>query len=101
MRQRAGGVEGEMHCAYRGVNNTSCAVGCLIPPDFYNPQIEGKDASQIIHDFPTVAKGSGFSKRNEKLLTELQCIHDFINSADWKSELQSLARKFRLKFPRI
>lgn len=29
------------NCAYRGPNNTSCAVGCLIPDELYDPEIEG------------------------------------------------------------
>lgn len=29
-------------CAYRGLNGTTCAVGCLIPDEMYDPIFENK-----------------------------------------------------------
>ncbi len=41
-------------CSYRGDNHTSCAIGCLIPYDLYDSQMEGgtiwgdNDKSRIV-----------------------------------------------------
>ncbi len=60
-------------CAYRGQNNTSCAIGCLLTDEEYDPKMEFRTVQQLkeysllptrYHDLPI-----GF-------LQSLQSLHD-------------------------
>lgn len=92
-------MDGEM-CAYRGDSGTSCAVGCLIPDDLYDPKMEGNDAVGLFSRFPKVEKLLG--KDNESLLSDLQRIHDsslYRNESTitkWHRDLNSIAREYNL-----
>lgn len=40
-------------CAYRGDDNTMCAVGCLISDEAYNPEMENLRAQQVADWYPS------------------------------------------------
>lgn len=72
-------------CAYRGENDTRCAVGCLIPDEFYSSDIEGLRVSCELSDKGTdnertlvnVLYASGVQHSQFDLLGSLQDAHDF------------------------
>lgn len=41
-------------CLYRGINNTSCGVGCLISDAKYKEDLEGHSSDDLLADCPEV-----------------------------------------------
>ena len=60
-------------CAYRGVNGTSCAVGCVIPDDLYRESMEGRGIMGVL-GYPGVS--DHLKGVHESLLLDLQVTHD-------------------------
>lgn len=62
-------------CAYRGEDNSQCAVGCLIDDEHYEKRMEGKPVDALIshygHTLPS------FFVKNLNLFVSLQHTHDF------------------------
>lgn len=79
--------DGEV-CAYRGAGGLRCAVGCLIPDDRYEPDLECRtvDHRAVIDALPWEV-GPG----QLELLSALQAIHDWCAAEDWRSKLAALA----------
>lgn len=78
-------------CLYRGSNGLKCAAGCLIPDNLYNPEMDSTESddtswSFIVRKWPALA-----AIGNEKLIAELQDIHDLFPEDDWKDALCNLA----------
>jgi hypothetical protein len=88
----------EMQCAYRGQNGTMCAVGCLIPDDLYNKEMEGLQVWKILNSYTDIKKL--FSDVNVEMLHQLQNIHDFSPASVWPSRLELLAGRFGLTIPK-
>ena len=83
-------------CAYRGENNTSCAIGCLIKDEAYSKSLEYR-----VYNHETVQAAliqSGLSLDGEvcELLGDLQNIHDTRAPENWEAELIKCAEKFDL-----
>jgi len=84
-------------CMYRGPNNTSCAVGCLIPDKNYDFEMEHTSVDVAIVMLP-----KGYIK-HLLLLTDLQNAHDYFMPAPkvgnnkqklmagWEEEMQKVA----------
>lgn len=88
MREEGGG------CAYRGKDNTSCAVGCLINDTDYKYQFEGYPIKQLVALHPYVVQSD---MRLVLLLMDLQHAHDNSISLELlKSNLISTSNKFDL-----
>ena len=71
-------------CLYKGPNNTSCAVGCLIPDDVYSTGMEGKpygNTSNLFDHYPVLTK---VMPKHTYLLRSLQKVHD--GNSVWKNE---------------
>lgn len=81
-------------CAYRGTNNTSCAIGALIPDEAYNPKYEGHGITHNMQNYPEFA--ALFDGVDRNLLSALQVVHDYQQPNDWRSELEQVARRFAL-----
>lgn len=92
-------------CRYRGPDNTSCAVGCLIPDADYNPKFEGKAIapymfSEVISENTKYGATVYMKERgyNLDLLKRLQGIHDHPNETQikerWPVLLNELERTF-------
>lgn len=78
--------EGTNSCAYRGDNNTMCAVGCLIPDEEYNPELEGKTIfSSEVQD---LVKQLG---HDLLLVGDLQYVHDAKDIKVWEAGFQAIA----------
>lgn len=95
---------GHMSCAYRGADNMSCAVGCLIDDKYYNPDCEGVsvpiDLENIGNNEPQeciladcLIKSLGYTPTTDdlSLLRSLQLIHDTYDADNWRDELIKLA----------
>jgi len=101
----------DMTCRYRGDNGTSCAVGCLIPDEDYDPIFEGinvcgfTDPTNNIFSLfkennkeELLFKMKNMFKNHVKLLGELQYVHDQIPTKDWEVNFQRCAYDFKLNF---
>lgn len=102
-----------------------CAIGCLIPDELYNPEMEGPGVSNlaVAKDYTWLApvdvalllggrvaphasrnmlaaalNRAGISGRHRTLLTGLQAIHDDFKAASWKTELHALAGNLGLEW---
>lgn len=100
--QRSISVDG--YCRYRGNNGLTCAVGCLIPPDKYDPNIEGMRAGkpQVLACLPAdllAPKGTHLRDRQLWILSKLQRVHDDEVPERWEKELGRLARREKLEVP--
>lgn len=82
-------------CCYRGVNNTMCAVGCLIKDEFYNESLENKTVRNTY--VKEALKFSGIDVEDDSIigmLIELQDTHDCNDVKYWRDHLTDCA-KFR------
>lgn len=82
-------------CAYRGMDGTKCAAGCLILDQYYTSRLEGCRADQR-----SVAEAlilSGVAKSQLRLVSCLQRIHDSNAVVNWRLQLQFLAKKENLR----
>lgn len=110
-----------LSCRYRGVDNTKCAVGCLIKDADYDKNMEGESIDEV-KDYlnengPQLPPNFIYKpgpyliyealKANEvdceqsgvlSLLGDLQCCHDYDGPSIWKAALQRVATKHKLNF---
>lgn len=85
-------------CKYKTLDNLKCAVGCLIPDELYDPQIEGNKVSLD----PTIPIGQILFKAGippndgtiEFMLDDLQRTHDFYSVEEWPTRLKELRAKY-------
>ena len=90
--------EGDGYCAYRGSNGTSCAVGCLIADEHYDPEIEGGAATSIPARLALSASGVPITNETLNLLTKLQNLHDYRPPTMWPTALAELAQELGLEY---
>lgn len=98
---------GGSQCAYRGSVGTSCAAGCLIADDEYDPEMDSVEAIGKGW-YSLTAKGLVPYTQHDDLIMELQSIHDRNTYADpvticihWKIALKDLAKEYGLTLPPI
>ncbi len=95
-------VTGEPNCAYRSANKTSCAAGCLIDDEHYNPEMELQRASSSRVIKALVASGvfAGVEDENTALdlIGSLQTLHDRAPVSRWRQDLKNVAVNFCLTF---
>lgn len=84
-------------CMYRGANNLKCAVGVLIPNEFYTPDMEGSLGSLLMRKILPTFLQEEFST-HENLLYKLQNIHDSHSPPYWAFYLKQLAEDFDLQY---
>lgn len=81
-------------CAYR-TNELKCFAGALIPEEKYIPQFENGCVYYINQE-------QGFYKvfnyQEEKLVSELQNIHDHTEPNEWHEGFQQVAKKYELMY---
>jgi hypothetical protein len=71
-------------CKYRGENGTSCAAGCLIADDEYDPEMEG-------HTWKCLKEYGFVGEHHYYLIADLQFIHDYYPPSEWRKELSIYA----------
>jgi hypothetical protein len=97
-------------CRYRTPQGMACAVGCLIPEEFYDPMIETgvlprcadglwNDKGAVDENDDTlvdVMNQCGIPARNSvrSLLTDLQAVHDGNEPSKWLQLLLTMATHF-------
>jgi len=101
-------------CRYRNEYKQSCAIGCLIPDELYNPMIEGVTVRGVITNGET--EGSREYKLREILekvvgtdweemsqfLIQLQDAHDddlVEDIGQWLSRMERIAKTHNLEVP--
>jgi hypothetical protein len=106
--EQSRGLGGE--CAYRGRDGLMCAVGCVIPDEFYSPSMEGEGIDTVFAEYwHRQGKQRPFWKalaKHEGLLVELQEVHDNPYShhdpdtvlRSWIEGFQHIAKKRKLTF---
>lgn len=73
----------ETSCAYRGIDNTKCAIGCIIADEFYDPIIEKQTAYDIEVQHAIELSLPNY-KINERFLSKLQEVHDSYEIDQWE-----------------
>lgn len=80
-------------CSYRGDDGRMCAVGCLIPDERYNIDIEGYSVeSYRVKDMLDDIN----LKEHTRLLCRLQYVHDGIDVNEWRNKLKQVANEYSL-----
>ena len=75
-------------CVYRS-NDISCAAGCLISDEEYDPSMEGNDWVDLVDN--------GIApKEHHCLIFDLQGIHDNFDVEDWPKQLAELKTELGL-----
>lgn len=95
-------------CLYRGPNGTSCAVGCLIPDEMYNADMDRADMSNGLTSIRSILPKYTFPEYFHAevfLLGALQRFHDSYDPGEeivfnniFKARLESIAMEFGLAF---
>ena len=104
----------EETCAYRSLDG-SCAVGCLIPDELYDPEIEGTTVEGLLTTNATIAVVDGLpiwtaqvadspicrhlgieNLGDVEFLQQLQKIHDTVPPAAWADQLEAFRQKHGL-----
>lgn len=95
-RRAVNGFNGNM-CSYRAPNGDRCALGILIPDEYYSVGMEGVTVNGILHLLPKQLQP------HDKLLIALQNVHDFCIHRDnvfvrsqLKHELEAVALSHNL-----
>ncbi len=82
-------------CSYRGPNGTMCAVGCLIPDNVYNEDMEGGDVYS--HNVQPYLETLGLASPSAlRLLRDLQNLHDSVDCEDWPARLDVIEKEYGL-----
>ena len=81
-------------CAYRGEDGARCAVGALIPDHLYDPTLEDLGVWSTFLDSVMYECGVPSELRaDDKMVGQLQRIHDRTLPEDWSYELTRLAER--------
>jgi len=94
-------------CMYRTEAGLKCAIGCLIPDDLYDPDIEDAPVSCFVRVrnayqpewrvARTIGRKLGIRSTHYRLLEDLQSLHDEYKPKDWQSGLTRIAEDHRLR----
>lgn len=105
LTQRIRAISARHGCSYRGKNNTSCAVGCLISDDIYHESMEGATFEGLIRAYPIVLNNilekydlHEYGNVLVKLMPRLQYIHDNVQPTEWPNYLENCAKTYNLEF---
>lgn len=84
-------------CAYRGLGETKCAIGCLIPDSEYTSDIEGKSIDKLIYQSncpPSLKYVASYLN----LLADLQGAHDCYKPDEWEIQFRKIAECHHLTY---
>lgn len=96
-RASLNGTKYGTNCAYRGVDGTKCAIGCLISDEYYKEEFEGKGIGAVA-DAVERSLGVVLDKEDQNVLDDMQFIHDNRAPASWAKRLKFVAKKYGLQF---
>lgn len=89
---------GRPECRYRSNDGLKCAVGCLIPDEFYTSSMEGVGIRNLKVSGPLRRAGVVDTQEDLNFLFSLQRIHDDSPPEEWSYRLAILARQHDLTF---
>ena len=76
-------------CLYRGPEGRKCAIGCLIPDEYYQPSMEGIAIDSFRGEFDYVLSYLGVNCDDDiEFLQDLQNVHDSYHPDDWATALE-------------
>ena len=81
-------------CWYRHPSRVElkCAIGCLIPDEFYSEEIENKTVEEpIVKEVLEKSLNQPIRSSDIKLLEDLQGLHDYLDPKEWRKKLDALA----------
>lgn len=82
------------YCVYRSPDGLKCAVGVLIPDEFYDSNLEGQPASSLTNLIPFLQNVDKY------FLDKMQEIHDFRSPNNWEEAFEDIAFEYDLKIPK-
>jgi len=88
-------------CMYRNPEGLSCAIGCLIPPEEYDPKMEDKGIDGLIDSFLLSKELYDEFNNSYELLYRMQRIHDSIPVEKWETNFRMVAEQLNLKYPSL
>lgn len=106
LQQNTKSAEEEI-CKYRH-GSLACAVGCLIEDEFYSPKLEYQSVKFAFRNRFFITKATAlnqalsksgidvYDETIQKLLMELQHLHDSHQPQNWPIELEKLAEKYNV-----
>lgn len=92
LTQNAVSEDGKGNCMYRGEGGLKCAVGVLIPDQFYNSDMESlivNPEGGIVAN--VLVQEAGVDKDHLRLLAKLQFLHDNVRVSKWRNQLAEIA----------
>lgn len=66
------------YCAYRGKNDSRCAIGAAIPDELYDPEMEGCQFGGIVGKFPDLFDGQIRGMDSMELDNFQTELHDYL-----------------------
>lgn len=96
-RASLNGTKYGTNCAYRGVNDTKCAIGCLINDEYYDKEFEGRGFN-VVANAVERSLNVVLDKDDYDLLEALQVLHDKIVPNSWAERLKCIAEDQGLQF---
>ena len=88
-------------CKYRTIiGGFSCFVGCLIPDDVYNAEMEGGSISTLLREYTGFKElfGPSLDYGLKELLLSLQSIHDTTPTESWEDKFHYIAVVYGLDY---
>lgn len=83
-------------CVYRAPNGDKCAIGCLIPDEFYFSAFEQLFVEDLATAYPSLLSSIGLGEIPVTFLEDLQCIHDNGRPENWFVCLDAFALREKL-----
>ncbi len=91
-------IEDGARCMYRSPDGLKCAIGCLIPDNQYDCDMEGKSVYEPAISAVLSKAGYPVDRAIIYLYHDLQRIHDVIPVENWRAALKSLAFYYDLEW---
>lgn len=85
-------------CAYRGNDGLKCAAGCFISDDEYKPAMDSYGMEALGLGWDDMINEGFAPTQHNRLINELQGIHDIAPVDEWKDQLERLANRYNLQF---
>lgn len=103
LRKQGRPAMSEGNCVYRGPDGTKCAIGCLIPDELYEEDMEGRGVLALITPDEYETKfvlPDFFNDENVRLMMDLQTVHDSWARYQTGLEdgLRSVAKHYELEY---
>jgi len=95
-------IETRFNCMYRGPNGLMCAIGCLIPDELYDSEMDcgdGMTADTLLETYFPLKQI--FRNLPLGFLKDLQALHDFYPEYKWREQLVEFAAKYKLSVDRL